>query len=342
MSTIGTTQVFGPELDIRPVCKMIIKNDLIGSKTNSNFADGDTDANPQAFYLTEMPSISLGSDIETNNGAKLSEKLTSFSEMNVLGLSIGEMVQNNATNGGGYVPSLVMGSSSLKIAKSAHKLNLDLKTRIMFDETINSCEHQPYNILLRTLMKLIMPANASKININHLKTAYKNFVNGVGGTAGATAESVKDIDFDAIKDVAEVVKGVAGTWATAGKAFIAEESEMTGIKQDLTKQINALNDKLKPVENILTNMFDNLIKSYIYREYVELVFSRKNQPFNLFQGIISATENKNFQFIVKNFTVTQSNQLYGNTLYPIYMDFDISLESLGVIICRTPISLASS
>lgn len=341
MSTIGTTQVFGPELDLRPVCKMIIKNDLIGNKTNSNFADGDTDANPQAFYLTEMPSISLGSDIETNNGAKLSEKLTSFSEMNVLGLSIGEMVQNNATNGGGYVPSLVMGSSSLKIVKSAHKLNLDLKTRIMFDETINSCEHQPYNILLRTLMKLIMPANASKINIDHLKTAYKNFVSGVVGTAGATAESVKDIDFSAIKDT---IKGIAGTWVTAGKALIAEESEMAGIRQDLTKQIQALNEngKLKTVENDLTNLFDNLIKSYIYREYVELVFSRKNQPFNLFQGIVSATENENFKFIVKNFTVTQSNQLYGNTLYPIYMDFDISLESLGVIICKTPISLASN
>lgn len=340
MSTIGTTQVFGPELDLRPVCKMIIKKDLIGNEANSNFANGDTDANPQAFYLTEMPSVSLGADIETNNGAKLNEKLSTFSEGNILGLSIGEMVQNNATNGGGYVPSLVMGASSLKVAKSAHKLNLNLKTRIMFDETINSCEHQPYNVLLRTLMKLIMPSNASKITTDHLKTAFKNFVNGIGGTAGAVAESVKDINFSAIKDA---VKGVAGTWVTAGKALMADEKEMAGIKQDLTAQIEALNanDNLKTVENNLSNMFDTLIKSYIYREYVELVFSRKNQPLNLFQGIVSSTENKNFKFIVKNFSVNQSNQLYGNTLYPIYMDFDISLESLGVIICRTPNSLAS-
>lgn len=340
MSTLGTTQVFGPELDLRPVCKMIIKNELVGSEANSNFANGDTDANPQAFYLTEIPSISLGADIETNNGAKLNEKLATLSETNILGLSIVEMVQNNATNGGGYVPALVMGPSSLKIAKSAHKLNLNLKTRIMFDETINSCEHQPYNTLLRTLMKLIMPANASAVNYNYLKTAFKNFVNGIGGTAGAAAESVKDIDFTAIRDT---VKGVAGTWVTAGKALIANEKEMPGIKQDLKAQIEALNSggNLKTVENNLNNMFDNLIKSYIYREYVELAFSRKGQPFNLFQGIVSATENENFKFIVKNFTVTQSNQLYGNTLYPIYMDFDISLESLGVIISQLPNSLAS-
>lgn len=342
MSTLGTTQVFGPELDYRPACKMIIKNDLVGSKANSNFADGDIDANPQTFYLTEMPSISLGVDIETNNGAKLNEKLASLSEGNFfLGLSIGELVQNNATNGGGYVPSLVMGSSSLKIVKSAHKLNLNLKTRIMFDETINSCEHQPYNILLRTLMKLIMPANASKINLEHLRTAFNNFINGAVGTAGAAAESVKDIHFSAIKDT---VLGVAGTWVTVGKALIANENEMPKIKQDLNAQIQTLNtnNNLKTVENDLTKLFDNLIKSYIYREYVELVFSRNKQRLDLFKGIVSTTENENFKFIVKNFTVTQSNQLYGNTLYPIYMDFDISLESLGVIICETPNVLASN
>lgn len=342
MSTIGTTQVFGPKLNFRPVCTMTIHKSLLGNGANSNFSYDDkhvdSDLKPPAFYLTEMPSVSLGADIETNNGAKLNEKLTSFSEGNILGLPIIEMVQNNATNGGGYVPSLVMGPSSLKIVKSAHKLNLNLKTRIMFDETINSCEQQPYNILLRTLMKLIMPTNASKINVEHLKNVAKNFVSGVVGTAGLTVDSLKDINFSAIKNTAE---GVLGVWASAGKAIMADETELKQIRQNLEKQIQTIDGDLNKVRKDLTSLFDGLIKPYIYREYVTLAFSRDGQPLDVFKSIASVTENKNFNFIVKNFTVTQSNQLYGNTLYPIYMDFDISLESLGVIICRTPSVLTS-
>lgn len=342
MSTIGTTQVFGPKLNFRPVCEMTIHKNLLGNGANSNFSYNDkyvdSDLNPPAFYLTEMPSVSLGADIETNNGAKLNEKLASFSEGNILGVSIVEMVQNNATNGGGYVPSLVMGPSSLKIVKSAHKLNLNLKTRIMFDETINSCEQQPYNILLRTLMKLIMPTNASKINVEHLKNVAKNFVSGVVGTAVTSVDGLKNINFSAIKNTAE---GVLGVWASAGKAIMADETELKQIRQNLDTQIKAINVDLNTVQKDLTSLFDNLIKSNIYREYVELAFSRDGQPLDVFKSIASVTENENFKFIVKNFIVTQSNQLYGNTLYPIYMDFDISLESLGVIICRTPSVLTS-
>lgn len=342
MSTIGTTQVFGPKLNFRPVCTMTIHKGLLGIDANSNFSYDDKhvdfDLKPPAFYLTEMPSISLGADIETNNGAKLNEKFASLSEGNILGLSIGEIIQNNATNGRGYVPSLVMGPSSLKIVKSAHKLNLNLKTRIMFDETINSCEQQPYNILLRTLMKLIMPTNASKMDIKYLEKVVKNVVSGVVGTAGITVDGLKNIHFSAIKNTAE---GVLGTWASAGKAIMADETELKQIRQNLKKQIEAINKDLNVVQSDLTRLFDNLIKSNIYREYVTLAFSRDDQPLDVFKSIASVTENKNFKFIVKNFTVTQSNQLYGNTLYPIYMDFDISLESLGVIICRTPSVLTS-
>ena len=338
MSTLGSVQVYGPQLELRPKCTMIIKKDLLGNEANSNFTNGDVDASPLPFYLTEMPSVSLGADIETNNGAKLNQKLADFSEGNLLGISVGELVQNNATNGGGYVPSLVMGSSSMKIVKSAHKLNLSLKTRIMYDETINSCTHQPYNILLRCLMKLIMPTNGSKITTEHLETAFKNFVRGVGGTAGLATEEIKNLH---VKEMKDTVVGIAGTWATAGKSLFAEEKDMAQIKQDMNNQIGEINKNMTVVQQDLTKMFDSLIKSYIYREYVELIFTRgpQNHTIDLFKGIVSSTENQNFKFIVKNFSVNQSNQLYGNTLYPIYMDFEISLESLGVIIKNTPASL---
>ena len=350
-NTLGTISVYSPSKNYRPLCHLFLDSSLIGNPANSNFQIDkahNEDLAGTMFYLTEAPSISLGNTFGTNNGAKLIEKVAGFAEGNLLGMSIGEIVQNNS-QGGGYVPGIIMGSSSLKVVKEAQKLSLSLKTRIPYVENIK-CEKQPYNKLLRILMKLTMPSNASELSTSYIKDALTTFLSGAGGTIADLAAVDTGVSFG---DIASAGMDILNIWGTAGKSIIADENEIGQIQNNLNSQLQTLNGKKDKLSDGFTKLFDTLVKSYIYRECVNVRFFRgeasNKTEIGYLDGISSVDDktvvngrHKDIKFILKSFSVNQSNQLYKNSLYPLYMDFDISLESLGVVVNDTPAQLQTT
>lgn len=329
--------------NFRPTCEMTLHSSMIGNMANSNFLDSyrikenatnnniiDQVIRIPGFYLSEMPTFSFSNEIGENGGAKLSSKLAKFSEGNLLGIPIGELVQNNAQGGGGYVPTVVAGPSTFKVVKNASFLNITLKTRLMYTPGVSN-ELQPYNLLFHSLMKLAMPAEASELNTQHLLNAINNFFNGVGGTA-ADAVANTDIDLDSIKDT---VLGVAGLYGDTAKAMFSKPEELESIRADMLDKKEKLAKDSEGFKNTMSKIFDGVVKNLIYREYITLEIKRGDKPILTQYTQKPTGKLERYKFVLKGFNVSQSNQLYEDTLNPIWMDFEINLESLGVIISNT-------
>lgn len=316
---------------------------MLGNLSNSNFVYSDRSSSELAklditteldsFYLSELPQISFSNRLDTNNGAKVAEKLTSFSQGNLFGISVGEILANNNSNNNGYkgyVPGILTGQSTYKVLKAAQKLSISLKTRILYEP--NESGKQKYTDLLDKLMMLSLPSDEMKFSSTSL-------IENLSQTLGGVPKTISNaIDTDAINlsALGNAVVGNAKALKTAGQyVFENDKANRVKLKQQFNDQKGKISDYSEKVGSTAENFINALVKDFIYREYITLTFSRLDEPI-LEQ--ISKNGTSDNKFILKSFDVSQSNQLYGDTMNPVYMDFSIELESLGVIINERPIS----
>lgn len=332
---MGIISVYSPEKNYRPKCVFTLHSGLLGSLSNSNFDYSNTDYDAQnnsdivtlsnEFYLTDMPSLSFSSDLDTNNGAKLAEKLAGFGEGKVMGINFGEIIQNNNLNNsnvGGFRPAFVLDGSSFKVVKGAKKLNVTLKTRIPCEPEIPLTEQRYVNLLF-TLIGLSLPTDKQKVESGLLKSSIDNFLGGTGEAISNLGDAVIGSDLKA-RDLAGVMKEEVRAVSQVPKAISAKNAmEFNEVEQNVTNSKKKIGEKSGQIANSLTKILDSVVKSYIYREYITIEITRNGN---------NIVDYKDIKFILKNFKVSQSNQLYGNTLAPIYMDFEINLESLGVVV----------
>lgn len=328
---MGIFSIYGEDKVYRTMCTMTLHSDMVGNINNSNFGeqymnspnDEDVKIIVPPFYLTEMPTMSFSSELGTNNGAKIAESLSKMNEGEVAGINLAEIVANNGTNG--YIPSFVMGSNSFKVVKNASKLAVTLKTRILYDPK-QPHSLQPYVVLMETLMKLALPSESSRISTDKVLTDLSNFVDGVAGTIYDGNSAIGGIKLDDLKNA---FTEIGGLYLDTAKMAVASQDKAAQLKSKIEGRKESISKYSNGVGKQLSTVVSSLIKNYIYREYITLDFTKPN---NANKPLSSYNNLKKYKFILNGFSVTQSNQLYGDTLNPIYMDFDINLQSLGVVI----------
>lgn len=334
-------EVYNKEKSYRPVCLLTLHSDMVGNIANSNFADyykaviqkdaskdieKDITFTLPAFSLTEMPEISFAADLGPNGGAKLADKLKDFKEGQILGINVGEIVQNNNLNNNQkFVPSMVLGPNSFRVVKGAKKINMNLKTRIPYHPGL-SHNLQPYIIVLESLMKLTMPTDAHRLTVSSLVEGLDNFVGGMDDTIEKLTKAA-NINFSELEGA---VKLTGGVLADAARAIgESDVDKLKSIRRDIANKSAQIDKNAANLSDQLDSFLGSVCKTLIYREWIQVNFSRNSQ------NILTDYSDKNFKFLLKNFTATQSNQLYLDTLMPLWIDFEISLESLGVVVSKT-------
>lgn len=336
-----STIIYDQSRNFRPTCVMTLHSEMVGDLRNSNFT-GEYDSvirnNPnfanekdisiplKSFYLSEMPQISFSNRLDTHNGAKFAEKLAGMGEGDLLGIRLGEIslnsnIKNANQSGGGFVPNILAGQPSFRIIKEAQKLNIGLKTRIFYDPSASN--HQYYTNFFRVLLKLSLPAQ--KFDVGKIESDLTNVLGGFVNTAEKISNT-EVVDMSALSNT--IKTGAKYSFNAANYIFEKDASKRSNIKNEMTDQKAVFIENNNKLGQSFQNFCDVVIKDYIYREYITLSFERNKEK--ILTDITDRGKNP-IKFILKSFSTSQSNQLYDCSLYPVYMDFDLELESLGVV-----------
>lgn len=330
--------IFDSSKDFRPTCTITLHSDMIGNAENTNFDYKQNDANTislRPFKLSELPQVSFSNSLDTNNGAKLAEKLAGFSEGKLFGIGIGEILQNNSISPdnkkpgeNGFVPSILSGQSTYRVLKEAQKLSISLKTRIMYDKEVNP-DKQLYQFLYDTLLRLCLPA--APFGTKSLIDSITRTLNGFYDTIPKVEETSP---FTTIKSFGAATVAATKYVATGVNYMFEDEQDK---RSELNKELNDMKSEFEKKNGAFGNNVQTdinaLIGDYIYREYLTLDFNRNGRE--ILTDITKNNSNKPHKFILKSFNVTQSNQLYDSTMAPVFMDFELELESLGVMIVQS-------
>lgn len=324
----ATLPVFSKSLTYRPQGKLTILRYRVGNPANSNIPYGAGDGMEfeiPEFYLNEVPSVSIQYTPKPNDGAKIAQTITDFSNKGM----IPELLRS-LSDEGGMVPSIMTGNNTFKVVKEGAEISLTVKTRIYADEeTDNHVLSLPngnknYGILLDTLLRLTLPSAATNVDAAKLAKdiaqVYSGVTNLPGQALGRLGEAGKEID---MKDVTGYVGSLAKSFgATVSNIFTEDPTKRKANKDTIVKgmeQAEATGGKVGAFVETLLKTFP----SQLYKDTVKLEI--RNGENNVINDLISKLE-----FRLESFDATQSSQTVGNSLYPVYMDFTLNLVSIGI------------
>lgn len=291
----------------RPLCKMEVKQELIGNPGNSNFRQHNK--KEFKFYLNDIPTVNISYSTSPSNGAFFANKVMEMKESAKIGnLSLLQLAQN--MTGSGYKPIFLTGKPTFELVKQACYLNLSLKTRIY--------DFVDLSLLYDALLRITLPTNSNKLNAANLAEQVTGAIDFVSNGASTAYDALKKVPLDSF---ATGVKKTFGVLAAGGKRFFSKDGDEVNnykqpggqFEQDRADIAKAYGDIGTWMDNILSNVNNYISKDFVIIHINELDFLKK------------------IPFVVKEFNATQSTQLVDGTLKPLYMDFEISLESLGAI-----------
>lgn len=296
---------------------MSANRERLGNKNNTNFkyANGSLFVDFPSFYLAEIPTITVDYQSDDNTGAAFASSLTKM----INGNAIIETIKNM---GQGNIPSIMAGNNTFKVIKEGCYINLKLKTRIFFDEG----EGANYTKLFDYLLRITMPSSATKSNSAKLADDLMIFADGVTEIPGKCLGKLKD---SASKNLSiSKVKNYVGSVVEAGVGTVSnfmenDASERAKNKKSIERARVASNELGTSIGDFVEGTLE-AIPSHIYKDYVTVKITNDD-------GNILGTLLNKLQFRLTGFEATQSQQTVGDTLSPIYMDFDMELESLGKI-----------
>lgn len=311
------TPFYSKSLTYRPICSLSANRERLGNKNNTNFKydNGSLTIDFPTFYLTEIPTITVNYESGDNTGAAFASFITEMSNGNAIIETIKNMGQGN-------IPSIMAGNNTFRIIKEGCYISLKLNTRIFFDEG----EGSNYSKMFDYLLRITMPSSATKSNSSKLADDFMIFADGVteipGKCLGKLIDSASEnLSISKVTDyVGSVVEAGVGTIGNLTENDPAERSKN---KQSIERARVASNELGTSMGDFVEGALE-AIPSHIYKEYVTVKITNDN-------GNILGTLLNNLQFRLTGFESTQSQQTVGDTLFPIYMDFEMNLESLGKI-----------